>query len=122
MAAQLTEICIDTTDPASLARFWGQVLGWPVVDEESGLSWISASGDYTVRPMVVFAPVPERKTVKNRVHLDVNPAGVDQAEELERLLALGATRVDVGQTDDAPWIVLADPEGNEFCLLNRRVD
>ena len=122
MAAQLTEIVIDADDPPTLARFWGQVLGWPVVDEERGLSWISASGDYTVRPMVVFVPVPERKTAKNRVHLDVNPAGADQAEELERLLALGATRADVGQADDVPWIVLADPEGNEFCLLNRRVD
>jgi hypothetical protein len=72
--------------------------------------------------MIVFAPVPEAKTVKNRVHLDVNPSGVDQYVELERLLALGATRVDVGQADDVPWIVLADPEGNEFCLLGRRTD
>jgi predicted enzyme related to lactoylglutathione lyase len=122
MAAQLTEIIIDAADPRALARFWGDVLGWPVVDDDRGLSWISASGDHTARPMVVFVPVPEPKTVKNRVHLDVNPAGVDQAEELERLLALGATRADVGQSDDVPWIVLADPEGNEFCLLGRRVD
>jgi glyoxalase superfamily protein len=66
-------------------------------------------------------PVPEAKTVKNRVHIDVNPTGVDQAEELERLLSLGATRVDIGQ-GDVPWVVLADPEGNEFCLLARRID
>ena len=65
--------------------------------------------------------MPEPKTIKNRLHIDVNPAGCDQAEELQRLQALGARQVDVGQRD-APWIVLADPEGNEFCLLRRRVD
>jgi hypothetical protein len=113
---------IDSHDPRGLARWWGEVLGWPVTDDDRGLSWISESGDHTTRPLIVFAEVPERKTVKNRIHLDLNPSGVDQAEELERLLALGATRVDVGQAEDAPWIVLADPEGNEFCLLGRRVD
>jgi predicted enzyme related to lactoylglutathione lyase len=122
MAARLTEVVVDAADPHRLARFWSEVLGWPVTDEERGFSWISASGDYTARPMIVFVPVPEKKSVKNRVHLDVNPAGVDQAVELERLLALGATRVDVGQPDDVPWVVLADPEGNEFCLLARRID
>jgi hypothetical protein len=98
------------------------VLDWPVIDDDRGLSWISATGDYTARPMIVFVPVPEAKTVKNRVHLDVNPSGNEQAAELERLLALGATRVDVGQSDEVPWVVLADPEGNEFCLLARRTD
>ncbi|HEY5011183.1 MAG TPA: VOC family protein [Acidimicrobiia bacterium] len=122
MAARLTEIVVDSADPRRLARFWGDVLGWPVTDEDRGFSWISASGDYTAHPMVVFVPVPEPKSVKNRVHLDVNPSGMEQAEELERLLALGATRVDVGQSDDVPWVVLADPEGNEFCLLGRRLD
>jgi predicted enzyme related to lactoylglutathione lyase len=122
VAALFTEIVVDSHDPRALARFWGEVLGWPVTDDDRGLSWISESGDHTARPLIVFVPVPERKTVKNRLHLDVNPSGVDQAEELERLLALGATRADVGQTDDVPWVVLADPEGNEFCLLGRRVD
>jgi hypothetical protein len=96
------------------------VLGWPVVDAD-GFFWLSATGEPTSPPLLVFVPVPEAKTVKNRVHLDVNPSGCDQAEELERLLALGARRVDVGQGDQ-PWVVLADPEGNEFCLLARRVD
>ena len=123
MAARLTEIVVDASDPGRLARFWGEVLGWPVIDEEDrGFSWISASGDYTANPMIVFVPVPEAKSVKNRVHLDVNPSGNDQDVELQRLLALGATRADVGQSDDVPWVVLADPEGNEFCLLQRRVD
>jgi hypothetical protein len=66
--------------------------------------------------------VPEPKTRKNRVHIDVNAAGHDQAAELKRLLALGARRVDVGQRPDVTWIVLADPEDNEFCLLRRQVD
>ena len=69
----------------------------------------------------MFIKVPERKTVKNRVHLDVNAVGVDQSTELERLLALGARRVDIGQGEQ-PWIVLADPEGNEFCLLSGTIE
>jgi phospholipase/lecithinase/hemolysin len=67
-------------------------------------------------------PVPESKTLKNRLHIDVNATGTDQQHELERLLALGARRVDVGQTPDVSWIVLADPEGNEFCLLRGTVE
>jgi hypothetical protein len=122
VSALLTEIVVDSRDPRALARFWGEVLGWPVCDDERGLSWISESGDHTTRPLIVFVPVPGPKTVKNRVHLDVNPSGADQSEELGRLLALGATRADVGQPEDVPWVVLADPEGNEFCLLGRRVD
>ena len=122
VAVCLTEIVVDCTDPKVLARWWGEVLGWPVVDEARGFSWISATGDYTARPMIVFVPVPEAKSTKNRIHLDVNPSGADQAEELERLLGLGARRTDVGQSDDVPWVVLADPEGNEFCLLGRRID
>jgi len=69
-----------------------------------------------VTPTIVFVPVPERKSVKNRVHIDVNPIDRTQAEEVERLEALGARRVDVGQ-GDVGWVVMADPEGNEFCVL-----
>jgi hypothetical protein len=120
MAAVLTEIIIDCHDPKALAAFWAAVLDWTVVDDDRGFSWVSSSGDWTP-PLLVFVPVPEAKSVKNRIHLDVNPSGVGQPAELERLLALGAVRVDVGQ-GDVPWTVLADPEGNEFCLLARRVD
>lgn len=121
MASVLTEIVVDCSDPAALARWWAEVLGWVVTDDERGFAWISAAGTYTDRPLLVFVPVPEPKAVKNRLHLDLNPSGVEQAGELQRLLALGAVRVDVGQ-GDVPWVVLADPEGNEFCLLNRRID
>ena len=69
---------------------------------------------------ICFIPVPEGKTVKNRVHLDVSPSGCEQAEELERLLSLGAHRKDIGQGPDVSWVVLEDPEGNEFCLLRTR--
>lgn len=117
MGSALQEIVIDSQDPGELARWWARVLDWQVVDSEDGYSWISPNGQSENQPLLlVFLPVPEAKTGKNRVHLDVKPTGVDQQQELERLLALGATRTDVGQ-GDVPWIVLADPEGNEFCLL-----
>jgi hypothetical protein len=64
--------------------------------------------------------LPEGKTVKNRLHLDVNPADREQDEEVRRLLDLGARHADVGQAGDASWVVLADPEGNEFCVLADR--
>jgi len=123
MGSALTEIVVDCEDPKRVAEFWGEVLGWPVTEvEEQGFYWLSSTGDYTPSmPMLVFAPVGEPKTVKNRLHIDLAPSGCDQAEELERLLGLGACKVDVGQ-GDAPWVVLADPEDNEFCLLGRRVD
>jgi hypothetical protein len=64
-----------------------------------------------------FAQVPEDKVAKNRIHFDVSPVDVPQADEVERILALGATRADIGQTGEESWTVLADPEGNEFCVL-----
>jgi hypothetical protein len=123
MASVLREFVIDCARPAELARWWGQVLGWPVVEDEQGWCWLSSTGEETASPPILtFVPVPEPKTVKDRIHLDLNPSGCDQAEELERLLAIGARRADVGQGDDVTWIVLEDPEGNEFCLLRGRVD
>jgi len=120
MAAVLREIIIDCTDPRAVAAFWAQVLGWSV--QESGdVLWMSESGEPFPDLLLVFVAVPEPKSAKNRVHLDVNPIGCDQDEEVARLVGLGARRVDVGQ-GDVPWVVLADPEGNEFCVLNRRVD
>jgi predicted enzyme related to lactoylglutathione lyase len=122
MASVLREIVVDSQDPKGIASFWSQVLGWPLVEDPRGYCWLSSTGQPDApAPLLVFVPVPEPKTVKNRLHIDVNPSGADQAEELKRLLALGARQVDIGQ-GDVPWIVLADPEGNEFCLLRRRVD
>ncbi len=123
MASVFREVVIDCREPAVVGKFWADVLGWPLNDDDDdGTCWLSSTGEpWAPPPLLVFVPVPEEKTVKNRIHIDVNPSGCDQAEELERLLALGARRVDVGQGDQ-PWVVLADPEDNEFCLLGRRVD
>ncbi len=121
MGSVFREVVVDCKDPLRVAQFWRDVLAWPMVEDARGYYWLSATGEPTAPPLLVFVPVPEPKTVKNRLHLDVNPSGMDQDEELERLLALGARRVDVGQ-GDVPWVTLSDPEGNEFCLLRRRVD
>ncbi len=119
MASTFTELIVDTADPRGLADFWCAVLGWNVTeDDEEGVEIAAAAGSL---PKIVFVPVPDAKTVKNRVHIDVSPSGCDQAEEVERVLALGARPVDVGQGEPT-WVVLADPEGNEFCILRERVD
>lgn len=122
MGSVFREIVIDCHEPTVVGRFWAEVLGWPLTEEDDGTCWLSSTGEpWAPPPLLVFAPVAEKKTVKNRVHIDVNPSGCDQPEELERLLALGARPIDVGQ-GDVPWVVLSDPEDNEFCLLGRRVD
>jgi Glyoxalase-like domain len=117
MAAVLREIVIDCNDPRRVAEFWGQVLGWQL-QEHRGVLWMSESGDWRDLGLV-FVPVPGKKSAKNRIHLDVSPVGCDRDDEVTRLVALGARPVDVGQ-GDAPWVVLSDPEGNEFCVLGRR--
>jgi catechol 2,3-dioxygenase-like lactoylglutathione lyase family enzyme len=118
VTARLTEIVVDCTDAERLAEFWCGVLGWEIVDRDEGDVEIGGRGGM---PTILFQPVPEPKTVKNRIHLDVNPTDRDQAEEVERIVALGARRVDVGQGDQT-WVVLADPEGNELCVLRSRVE
>jgi predicted enzyme related to lactoylglutathione lyase len=120
MGAVLREVIIDCNDPRRVAEFWGAVLGWEVQQNDE-LFWMSASGAPFPDVLLVFVGVPERKTVKNRIHLDVSPVGCDRDEEVARLEALGATRVDIGQGEQK-WVVLADPEGNEFCVLGRRAD
>jgi hypothetical protein len=119
MGSRFTELIVDCADPRTLAAFWAAVLGWePRNADDEGVELVGPPG---AGPLLVFLRVPEPKTVKNRLHIDVNPVGCDQAEEVERLLALGARRINVGQGEPA-WVVLADPEGNEFCVLHRRVD
>jgi predicted enzyme related to lactoylglutathione lyase len=121
MAAKFTELIVDANDVERLAAFWEAVLGWErrdTYDDDGDVELAAPDGSL---PTIVFAEVPEPKTVKGRIHIDVSPSGVDQATELERLLSLGALPVDIGQ-GDVSWIVLADPEGNEFCLLQGVVD
>jgi hypothetical protein len=115
MSVRFSELVVDCRDAAGLAAFWQRVLGWETAptdeDDEVGLA---GPGDV---PDLLFVPVPEGKAVKNRLHIDVSPVGTSRDEEVTRILALGATRADVGQGDDVSWVVLADPEGNEFCVL-----
>ena len=118
MAAKFTELIVDANDPERLADFWADVLGWRRTGTYEGA--VEIGDPAGAKPTLTFVPVPETKTVKNRLHIDVSPAGCDQDAELERLLALGARRVDIGQGEQT-WVVLADPEGNEFCLLRSRV-
>ena len=120
MASRFTELCIDCSDPRPLAEFWAAVLDWKI-DEDDDEDAVELSNPEGGFPTLLFIRVPESKTVKNRLHIDVNARDREQAEEVERLLALGATRADVGQGDDVSWVVLADPEGNEFCVLSKRM-
>ena len=119
MGSKFTELVIDCSDPHRVAAFWTEVLGYDVTDEEDELVAIADPNESSV--MLVFVKVPEPKTIKNRIHIDLNPRDRDQADEVERILALGATRADVGQGEQR-WVVLADPEGNEFCVLRSRLD
>lgn len=126
MASRFTDLAIDCSDPHGLARFWCSVLDYEVHDEDDGLVTIGPpmAPDGTdhpgpVPPTLTFAHVPEGKTVKNRLHIDVNPTDRGQDEEVRRLIDLGARQVDVDQ-GDVSWVVLADPEGNEFCVLSDR--
>jgi hypothetical protein len=115
MSLRWEEVVVDCRDQAALGRWWAEVLEWEIVDADDDETELrNPEGGATL----LFANVTEPKTIKNRVHLDFVPD--DQAAEVDRLLALGATRADVGQTGEEPWVVLADPEGNEFCVLSAR--
>jgi predicted enzyme related to lactoylglutathione lyase len=115
-APGLAAIVIDANDPATLADFWVVATGWPIGNRgDYGVS-LHRPGDRP--PDVDIIRVPEPKTVKGRAHLDVHPPpDGDQTTEVARLTGLGATPADVGQDPDVSWVVLADPEGNEFCVL-----
>jgi hypothetical protein len=123
MALRLENISFDCHDAEKLAEFWRDVLGWRITSihpEEVVLQPLAGTPEEGVLPDILFLPVPEPKSAKNRVHLDVRPT--DQVAEVERILNLGATRVDIGQTAECTWVVLADPEGNEFCVLRPLTD
>ena len=118
MSVRLYQVAVDALAPAALASFWAGVLGYRVL--VAGDDEVVIGADEHSYPGMVFLPVPERKARKNRLHLDLVPDGAtaaDQEAEVERILALGAVRIDVGQPAGAGWTVLADPEGNEFCVL-----
>ena len=115
MSLEIDWLNIDTADPPRLAKFWTEALGYDVLysrtDGDERAVLIGGQG----RPRILFFEVHDEKVVKNRLHLDLRPG--DQDAEVERLLSLGATKVDIGQ-DDPSWVVMADPDGNEFCILS----
>jgi predicted enzyme related to lactoylglutathione lyase len=115
MPVRLHHIVIDTHDLPGLARFWTQALGWQVLSERE--REIVIGPDVNAPVGICFMPVGDAKTMKNRVHVDLTTSAADRDQEIERLLALGARRADVGQTGEEAWTVLADPEGNEFCVV-----
>jgi len=111
-------LCVDTADPDRLATFWAAALGWRRTyerDDEIVLEPPAGSREDGVVPDLLFLRVPGAKAGKNRLHLDLRPA--DQAAEVARLEGVGACRVDIGQGPDVSWVVMADPDGNEFCVL-----
>jgi predicted enzyme related to lactoylglutathione lyase len=118
VVSRFSELVIDCNDPRRVADFWKEVLGYQETDDSDGFIEIAEAPG--VMPTLLFAPVPEGKQTKNRLHIDVSPRDREQDEEVERIVALGATRADVGQASDVSWVVLADPEGNEFCVLKTR--
>ncbi|MGZ4631709.1 MAG: VOC family protein [Actinomycetes bacterium] len=118
MACRFTELVIDCTDHRRLGEFWSQVLGYRIAETSDGPEhyYVELQGPPGAGPTILVLRTPDTKTTKNRRHLDVNATDRDQAAEVERILALGASRVDIGQGEQS-WVVLADPEGNEFCVL-----
>jgi catechol 2,3-dioxygenase-like lactoylglutathione lyase family enzyme len=130
MSIRWYSVVVDCKDIKAQSRWWAEALGWRVafeaddevavvpphaLDETRGIPVLEQS------PGLVFVSVPEGKTIKNRLHIDVAPpAGGDQEAEVRRLEALGARRADVGQGPEVSWVVMADPEGNEFCVLTAR--
>ncbi len=115
MPSRFYHLVVDARDPASLARFWAAVPDQKVLAEDE--DGVIVGVDEQTYPGLLFLSAPDEKIVKNRLHIDLNPD--DQQAEVERIIALGARRVDIGQSPDVTWVVLADPEGNEFCVLRR---
>ncbi|WP_461119760.1 VOC family protein [Saccharothrix stipae] len=116
MATRWYDVVVDAADPAALGRFWSALLGTRITGESDDEVDVALSDGLEL----VFVPVPDAKVVKNRVHLDLTSTSPeDQAAIVARAVAAGAKPVDVGQ-GDVPWVVLADPEGNEFCVLEQR--
>lgn len=115
MSSKIYSVTIDCNEPRRLAGFWKEILAYEITydsDEEVVIEAKEGPGS-----PLLFIKVPDAKVVKNRIHLDLNPENQDA--EVARALELGATKVDIGQGDET-WVVLADPEGNEFCILTAK--
>ncbi|MGH3239573.1 MAG: VOC family protein [Spirillospora sp.] len=122
MACRISELVLDCRDPEALAEFWCEVLGFVVLHREDGDVEIGPEEGFGgLQPTLVLSRGDDPRLAKLPLHIDVNATDRDQEAELERLLAAGARHADVGQTGEESWYVLADPEGNEFCLLKARI-
>jgi hypothetical protein len=127
MTTRLYSVVFDAADPAALARFWSGATGWPITYEEPDEVVVEPPEDESGTPTepglpLVFVRVDDPKVVKNRVHIDLDSRSPEQQAALvEQLLQAGATHADIGQRG-VPWVVLADPEGNELCVLDPRDD
>jgi catechol 2,3-dioxygenase-like lactoylglutathione lyase family enzyme len=125
MACRISELVLKCRDQEALARFWCEVLDFVVLERKEEEGWIEIGprgGFGGPQPTIFLIRDDGPKNGLSRLHIDVNATDRDQDAELERLLAAGARPVDIGQPQDASWHVLADPEGNEFCLLRTRLD
>ena len=124
MTLKIQAVTVDAHNPKALAEFWAEVLGWSIGEDGDDIGWWIErelnDPNKTGFPDILFLKVPDSKVVKNRLHLDLRPD--DQAAEVIRLESLGAKKVDIGQSTDpdTTWVVMADPEGNEFCVLSAR--
>jgi predicted enzyme related to lactoylglutathione lyase len=116
--SSLYSVVVDARDPKRLGEFWSEVLDQPIVFESDDGEEVAVARDTDTPPALLFVRNADAKAGKNRLHFDLNPT--DQDAEVDRILALGATKADVGQTGQETWVVLADPEGNEFCVLTAR--
>lgn len=124
MACRISELVLDCRDPELLARFWCEVLDFVVLarEDDGSVEIGPREGFGGAQPTIILSRTDKPKQGKSRLHIDLNATDRDQAAELERLLRLGARPADIGQTGQETWHVLADPEGNEFCLLRARLD
>jgi hypothetical protein len=123
VACRFTELALDCHDHHLVGEFWAQVLGYEITETSDGPEhhYVELTGPPGSGPTLLVLRTPDPKTTKLRMHIDVNATDRDQAAEVERILALGATHADIGQGDQS-WVVLADPEGNEFCVLASTVE
>ncbi len=113
-------LTIDCKNPRALAEFWAKVLGWEVTHENVNESYLERSVNGEISPDypdILFLRTNDEKVIKNRLHLDLRPN--NQEKEVNRVLSLGAKKIEIGQSSDSSttWVVMADPEGNEFCIL-----
>ena len=126
MSLKIQAVTVDAHNPKVLAEFWAEALGWTISEDGDDIGWwIERELDdpkKTGFPDILFLKVPDSKVIKNRLHLDLRPS--DQEAEVARLEKLGAKKIDIGQSAEptCTWVVMADPEGNEFCILSARPD